>query len=192
MAATFLFPCPHCNQPTELSTVQAGQELNCAQCDGPITAPKLGELKKLPPTDAAATSGADNTLSARNSDHPNRAGDSQLKRTLFASGLAIALIAGILGTALYYYATNYLIADVDWDGHFATINQQIDEMSPAQLLASWNQMEPEKGLGEWKEQPLLRYRVQGEYLQTIAYGLWGLAIAGLLTMATARRMKSSS
>jgi len=195
MAASYLFTCPHCQQKIELSTVQAGQDLNCARCRQPVIAPKLGELRKLPLAESVETARSASDRSPRgasSSKSENLSSDSQLKRTLFGTGLILALLAGILGTALYFYASNYLIAAVDWDGHFANVNQQIDEMSPAQLLTSWKQMVPEDGLGEWKEQPLLRYRVQGQYLQAIAYGLWGLTVAGLLTMIAARSMKNLS
>jgi len=192
MAASFLFPCPHCHQSVALSTVQAGQELNCTHCEQPITAPKLGELKRLPPANAATAtdhSSDNSSLGSKNSGRSNLATDSQLKRTLLASGLAIALIAGAAGAGIYYWATSRLIEEVDWDGHFAEVNQQIEEMSPAQLLASWSQSIPEDGLPDWQEPPLIRYRVQGQYLQTIDYGLWGLAIAGLLMMASTRFIK---
>lgn len=169
MSARFLFPCPNCEQSIELQTVQAGQQITCPECSHTTNAPKLGDLKKLPL--AGGTPIAKSTS------------PSALKRILIGSGLTLTLLMSVLGTALYWYAGR-LIVDVDWEEELTHWENHIDELPAAEVYGLWNSIDVETGLGAWQEQALARYRTQGLILQKIAYGLWFLAIVGVVLIAS--------
>ena len=166
MSTQFLFPCPNCEHPFKLETVQAGQELTCPQCKHPTEAPKLGAMKRLPTTGGAAPA--------------IRQEGSRLKRSLFAGGLAVAMLLGGASYALYQYASS-LIFDFDTMRTAELMAEETDQNSPSELLAEWNELVMED-LGEWQEHPIARYRTQGRILQKISYAMLAFAGAGMLLM----------
>lgn len=167
MSKKFLFHCPNCQSPIELQVVQAGQDIGCQACGQSVMAPQLREIKKLPAV------GAD----------PEPTQPSPLKRTLVGIGLILTILMGSLGTALYYYASG-MIVEVDWEQQYARWDEHVDQMTPAELLFTWNSLDVDSGLGPWQEQALSHYRIQGQILHKIAYGLWGLATLGILLLAS--------
>ena len=102
---------------------------------------------------------------------------SATRRMLFSVGLLVAVVLGLGGLALYQYASS-MIVDVDWDLTFEQSEQQIDQLSPSQLLSVWSQSQVEQGLSEWQEQDLASFNTQGEILCNVAYGMWLIAALG--------------
>ena len=177
MPIHYLLPCNDCEHHFQLTTSQAGQPLECPQCGTAVDAPKLGTLKQLP-------TGGDSSSEATVSS----SGDAGWKRYVFAIGLITAVVAGIAGTALYWYSQS-LFTPVDVEGHIQLVEQEIDNWSPAQLWHAWHQQELEDGLGEWAEPVYMGYNKQSEILKTFAFGLLGLAGVGLLTLLSSFAMK---
>ena len=169
----YLLPCSDCNQSFPVATRQAGQTVQCANCDASVEVPKLGELKQLP-----IEGGADAVKkSEKRNQSPNR-----LKGWLFSGGLMIAVLAGVAGYALLNYA-NSLYANVD---EFANAveevsSEAIDAMKPAEMWDWWTQVSA-IDLGEWQEHSRVGSNIQSGILANIAYGLFGLAGLGIISM----------
>ena len=167
MSSRFLFPCPECNHSIELVATQAGQSIECPECNLQAEAPKLGILRQLPIVEQAQSSKA-----SRNSG---------FKRSLFTAGLAISVLMGGVGTALYKYASS-LIIDPHLDQVFASMSEQLELQKAPELLDIWSQMRFEDGIGEWREMGYARYKTQGTILKRLSYGLFGIASIGLLML----------
>lgn len=178
MPIHYLLPCSDCEHQFQLTTSQAGQPLQCPQCDTVIDAPKLGTLKQLPTLEDASTK----ATAAGN----QTAG---WKRHVFAIGLMTAVAAGIAGAALYWYSQS-LFTPVDVDGHIELVHQELDKCSPAELWQIWHQQtDLEDGLGEWAEPKYMGQNIQSNHLKNFAYGLLGLAGIGVLMLLSSFAMK---
>jgi hypothetical protein len=177
MPIQYLLPCPDCEHTLSLTTSQAGQPLQCPHCDSSVDAPKLGTLKQLPVQEDTAT-----TQSASND------GSTGWKRHVFAFGLITAVVAGIAGIALFFYAQS-LFTPTDVEGHITMMDNELDQLTPVQLWDLWHQQEYDDGLGEWTELKYVGYNKQSEYLRYIAYGLLGIAGLGVVTLLSSFAMK---
>ncbi len=176
MPVHYLLPCPSCDYEFQLLPKQAGQPLVCPQCQATLDAPKLGTLKQLP-TDG------------KNASVKPSAGRGGWKRSLFAIGLLMAVVGGILGVALYWYA-NSLFTDIQLEERIAYASEQIDQMSPAQLWDLWHQDSFEEGLGEWVEPRFAGLNKQSAILKNFAYGLLGIAALGVVTLLSSFAAKN--
>ena len=166
MSIRYLLPCPECDQSNELETKQAGQDLNCVHCDANISAPKLGILKQLPQLEG------DTKEKAKKKGQ----GSGNVLATL---GLGVLLLAGLAGGGLYYYG-GMLQKDMDVYGNMEVHLSLLDELTPSQLVEHYQRIDPERGLGEWRELPVSRYNRQGAILKNFSYGLFGIAGIGLV------------
>jgi len=169
MPPQYLFPCDNCNHQLIVVPRQAGQNLTCPQCQHFVEAPKLGEMKQLemvggtePVNRPAASSGG-------------------LRNLLFVVGLAMAIICGATGYLVNRYASA-LIFEIDYDQEQKEFEEEVDHLNSAQVVALYEAMQIEKGLGEWYEPNYVRYNTQGAILRKISYGVFGLAGLGLLML----------
>ena len=168
MARSYHYPCSHCQQTIKLSVVQAGQDTCCPKCDQPITVPKLGELRQFEAVEEPAAPGS-------------QSAGSSLKRFLFTTGLAVAVLLGAAGGVLYNYASD-LDIEFDLESLLATENQAIDELSPVELL-DYHEKLFEQGLGEWQEQAITQFQKRSSILKQLSFGLFGLSAIGVLMVA---------
>ena len=156
--------CPHCSRPVEVATSRAGSDIQCPACDGTIAVPKLGELRQLENEQSAAPVA---TTSGRIGG-----------RVAFAVLLAIAAIAAsIAAFCLIRYAT--IAVPETTEGHIASIEQLYSELSAAQLVREWQEMEkftPET-TGPYGYQ-----RVAAEKAGWLHQGLTALAVAAVATI----------
>jgi hypothetical protein len=168
MSSRFLLPCPECNHSIELVATQAGQSIECPECNLQTEAPKLGILRQLP-----IVAQAQSTKTSRNSG---------IKRSLFTAGLAISVLMGGIGAALYNYASS-LIKDPQLDQVFASMSEQLEQLKAPELLDIWSQMRfEEEAIGEWREMEYASNNTQGTILKRLSYGLFGIASIGLLML----------
>ena len=167
MAPQYLLPCEKCEHQFEIVTKQAGQSLECPKCKHQTEAPKLRVMRQLEP--AAATDVG-----------PQRTGN-RLKNYLFSIGLAVTILAGAAGGGLYQYA-NSLIFEYDIADYIGEMEARFDQLSPAQVVAVYESMNLEQGLGDWQEHPQKGSNKQGKYLLQFSYFLLGLAGLGGLTL----------
>ena len=165
MSLRYLFPCSNCEHQFELVATQAGQELTCPGCQQPVIAPRLGKLKQLPPADGEAA--------------PTKSEKPKTNNLLFSGGLALAIICGICGVALYMYG-NSMITDFDVNEKIAEFDKWVDNLSPAEVVSYYYYVDVESGLGDWREQDLTKKNTQGTILKNTALGICGLAVVGLL------------
>ena len=164
MSTRFLYSCPQCDRQIALVATQAGQNIECPGCHLQSEAPKLGVLRQLPVLEQAQpeiTSG--------------------VKRALFTIGLAMAVLLGGIGTALYNYASN-LIVDPQLDRVFITVSEELEKQPAPELLDIWSQLKFEEGIGEWRELGFARYKTQGNILKLVSYGLLTLVSVGLIML----------
>ena len=170
MAANlYLLPCPECQHPLELAPRQAGQGVHCPDCEHSFDAPRLGELKQL---EKVANTG---------SGPATRAASSALKRWLFTLGLAMTVLLGAAGVGVYQFATS-IQQEIDADGAMRDIETRIEEMSDAEVYRVAASYDPEDTIGEYFQPGSVKSNKQGEILEYVAYGFFGLAAAGLLML----------
>lgn len=169
MSLRYLFPCENCEHQFELVTTQAGQELECPQCQHRSEAPILGKLRQLKLVDDLTP------------PLVNRESGRGLKNYLFAGGLAIAILAGVAGGWVYQYASS-MINEYDVTEVLNEFDSWVDELNPAQVVQFYEEMKVGEGLSEWREQPHIGETRQGRILQKFACGLLGLSGLGLLMM----------
>ena len=158
MAVRYSFECPECHASVELSTTQAGQEMSCSSCMATFSAPKLGDIKKLPVVGGTAEKSGKKRRSNSRSGSP-------VKGWLFAGGLLLLVINGIAGFLVYQYA-NRLQVDVDIEQIIAEELKQIDEAPPAEIYGI--------AAGSTKESFQLEYSETGYRTRNIRSGILSL------------------
>lgn len=174
MSLRYLFPCSKCEHKFELVSKQAGQDLVCPSCGATGQAPKLGTLKQL----ERVGQESDSQLPAQQTQNSS---SGSWKNVLFVSGLALAILAGAAGFALYNYAQSKVVV-FDVEGRLEQVEKWIDEQPPTGILGTYVNMDVSQGLPEWVEQPHVGSNKQAAILKNFAYGLFGLASLGLLTL----------
>jgi len=171
MAIRYLFPCPSCQRPSELSPSQAGQEIECFGCKNSYEAPKLQTLREFPRIGETSKSVA--------------YADQYLSRAIFSGGLIAALAGLVAGISLYLYA-NYLTGMVNFEGGMDFIADQAQTLSPTEVYREWYFVEAKGELEEWMEHPAVGFQAQGRILKIVAYLLLGMGTLGLLSMFGSR------
>lgn len=166
MPKNHLFSCSSCKKEFPVGQRSAGMNVDCPFCDHKNVIPGMRQLRALPVAEEE-TAGA-------------KGGGSDLKRFLFSAGLLVAVLGGILGLALSYYADS-LATESILEEQLEFGSQFIGTMTPGHLWEAWDQMEL-RGLPDWQETQDVRYNKQAGHLQSIAYGLFGLGGLGLLSL----------
>lgn len=170
MAANlYLLPCPKCQHPFELASRQAGQTVQCSECEHSFDAPRLGELKQL------------EQVAATGSEHTASAPSSILKRWLFTLGLAMTVLLGAAGVGVYQFAGS-IQQEIDAEKAMENIEARIAEMSDAEIYQVASSYDSEDTIGEYFQPGTVKSNKQGEILEYVAYGLLGLAAVGLLML----------
>lgn len=174
MAARYSFQCPSCSAPVELTVTQAGREMECGQCSENYTAPRLGDIKKLP------TIGDEKVVKAE-----TRA-SSPIKGWLFSGGLLLLVIAGVAAYGIQSYATSMYNAAQEIGGDVEKIVeeelQKVDEMPAVDIYAIAAEAGKESFQLEYREYPHRSLMIQSGILQNVAYGCWAVAGTGLLML----------
>lgn len=171
MANLFLLDCSSCNHQLTVSPRQAGQSLTCTECSTQIDAPKLGDLKKLPPASVPATAGDSRKMSATG-------------RWLFTIGLALAVIAGVTGFGLQRFASS-LKTELDIDAKLAENRESLYKLSPAEIYYFASSIERNDRVGDYAEPSFVKDNIQGTILSNIAYGIYAIAAVGLVMLLAA-------
>lgn len=166
MPKNYLFSCSSCEKNFRVSQRSAGMSAACPFCDHENVVPGMRQLRALPIAEEQVSFA--------------KSGGSDLKRFLFSAGLLVAVLGGILGLALSYYA-DMLSTELMLEEKIKYGNKFVDTMAPGHLWEAWDQMET-KGLPDWQESQDVRYNKQAGHLKSIAYGLIGLGGLGLLSL----------
>ncbi len=107
-----------------------------------------------------------------------RAGTSRM----FAIGLALAILFGVPGGALFRYAVN-MAPGLSPAQIIELQNKDHDNSSVNQLFDNWEHLYAERNTPEWQESNVKSLFVQSGYLKKIAWGLISVAGLGLLMTA---------
>jgi hypothetical protein len=166
MSLRYLFPCQNCDHVFELVSKQAGQDLKCPKCEATSSAPKLGSLRQL-------------SVVGEEEPVPASAANAGAKNSLFVFGLALTILFGAAGIGLYQYADK-MITEIDIDQKMEQVDDWLDGLPPSDVVAMFEAMQVDKGLGDWQEQPYVGDTRQGTILKNFSYGLMGLAGVGVL------------
>lgn len=159
-----------CEKVHHVSTVQAGEEINC-ECGNTLAVPQLRELKALPPAlEEEKTSASDRSRSAW-----------QTWR-----GPAIALTTGVAVTcalaALWFlFQLSFLDTSYDTEMEISNGNALFDEYSPEELSLVWNNYE-EVGIGQ-KRLPDYEYVRQYALARKYLAGINGTIAAVFLILS---------
>lgn len=167
MKSRYLFPCPHCHADVSLTTTQAGQSVQCGSCEALFEAPKLQQIKACPLAEPNLTKAPSHV-------------DSHSGRATIVAGLILLIVGGAAGGALYFYA-NAMVFELDLEDNMTFVTDRVAAMNDAEVYREWYFVEKDGDLGEWAEAPIMRYRAQGLILKNIAYGLFVVALLGLIT-----------
>lgn len=125
----YCLPCPQCNANLEVGPSKAGGQVACSQCGHDIAVPKLGQLRQLPvsagthdesPAAAVVTSGSGSVAF--------------VPLAILAAGLLLA--AGFCGVR--WALTD---APITTQQHVDDVKQVYREVSAAQLVREWEDME---------------------------------------------------
>ena len=166
MSLRYLFPCGNCDHVFELVSKQAGQDLKCPKCEAISSAPKLGSLRQLDTVGGTEP-------------NPKDTANGGARNSLFVLGLALAIFAGAAGIGLYQYG-NSMITEFDILQVVENLDEWMDDRSPAEVVALYEGMDIESGLGDWEEQPHVADNRQGTILKNASYGLMGISGIGVL------------
>lgn len=165
---TYLFNCTDCEQQFEITEKQAGMEYACPFCEAKNVMPGMREIRRLPTKEPT---GAEKP--------PKLTKQGEAGSWLFSGGLLVAVVAGLLGVALFSYAGRIAI-DMQVDEKIEWGRTQVEGLKGGQLLDAWDSMA--QGLPDWSESVGVRYNKQSGHLKNIAYGLFGLSALGFLAL----------
>lgn len=180
MSNLFQLPCPWCDAKIEISLRQAGQTLSCTACEKDVEAPKLGEIKKLPPSESSESFTSNGRKDS--SRGAGRKGSTSTTRNgLFTAGLALAVILGGAGLGLHMYARS-LHTPVDIQEQVELTREEVLSLKPEQIYGLATAITKNEELGEFSEPPFLKDNIQGSILTWIAWGLYALGGLGLLML----------
>lgn len=171
MAVKYVFECPECELPVELTTMQAGQDFVCEGCNASFSAPRLGDIKRLPVAGSAKTS----------EQTDSRVSPSLAKRWLFAAGLLLAVGAGIGAFAVQRHAQNIYV-DFNLEEVIAEDSEQVDMAAPSEIYQLTVAAAQDESVLEWREPFYKAANKQSSVLQGVANGLWAVAGTGLLLL----------
>ena len=174
MAQLYLLPCGSCDRKIEIELKQAGSSVACPACQAEMIAPTMGGIKKLELSESSGIMVNPKAGSPTGRHYG-------IKQWLFAGGLLIVVLAAVSGFAIWFYADS-LVTISNVDAQVNAANQNIPDLSPAEIWDSWDELTSTGPLPEWKEIESIGQNKQAAYLKSIAYGFMGLALIGLLAL----------
>ena len=142
---------------------------NCPFCGEANELPGMREIRQLPAV------GDSHDLPAGSSRNETRS-------WLFSGGLLIAVVAGLCGWALTFYADS-LVTESILENQIEFGKSQLHLLPAGHLWDAWDSMTV-NGLPDWEETNQVRYNKQAGHLSNIAYGLYGLSAIGFLALVS--------
>ena len=181
MAARYAYECPECNSAIELSTTQAGQELQCDSCNANVVAPKLGVIKSLQRVDGGGVPSKKTPKSAKTG--------SPLKRWLFTGGLLLAVLGGIAGAAAQYRANQFKV-EVNIEDIVKSEHKAIDEMPATEIYNLLTMATEDDFRLDYTEVGYRTLNIKNGIIQKVAWVCFGIAGFGLLLLLGSFLVKS--
>lgn len=176
MAVRYSFECPKCSTAVELTVTQAGQEMTCQSCAEEFSAPRLGDIKKLP------------VVGGEVAAKPKAKLSSPVKGWLFAGGLLLAVVAGAAAYGIQSYAASMYSTAQKIGGDIDKIVEDemkvVDAMPDADIYAIASEAHKDSFQLEYRELPHRSLAIQSGILHNVALGCWavcGIGAAMLLS-----------
>ena len=162
----YLYTCSGCEKNFPVTVKLAGAAANCPHCHLSNDLPDLRRLKQLP---------------VRNSQPASEpVKRSEMGSWLFSGGLLVAVLAGLSGLALHFYAAS-LVSESVTERQIEFLSAQIDAQPVGRLVDVWDGLTGE-GLPDWQETTRTRYNKQAGHLGNIANALYAFAAVGVLAL----------
>jgi hypothetical protein len=158
----YLLSCPNCQADISVTPAQAGDSLQCAQCQSQVAIPNLGELRKLPQT-------AESSTQATSASRPVGA-------TIAFVVLSLIAVAALLGAGYNGIRWALIDAEITTETHLADIEEDYSKEEPAVMIVAFEDMEKD---------PLdlmLPYPYRQKVVEKSKWG-WNAAIAAGLALA---------
>lgn len=174
MASLHLLPCSNCDHKFRIETRDAGRQLECPDCKTEIVVPRLGDIRKLELLEQEVE-----RKSPRGSK--SNAPVSRGRAVMFTIGLALAVLFGIAGGALYFYSSTKKV-NINLGETNVMAEGAIEEMPAPELYDFFQLTMKDKPLGAWKEDIVMANNKEAAILDKFAYVLFSVAGLGLLMM----------
>ena len=183
MPDQFLLPCS-CGNSIPIETTQAGQTIECPACQLQLEVPSYSQIKKLP-LEESATEG-------KRKSQPGEKNWGYGQGVLFATGLAILVIAGILaGVFFYLYSGTNVDSPIVQEEMKAKFGNFVDSMPPAERFTFWEENQKKNPPTEWKPPDHLFTQAFSKSFFTLAIVFSILSVVGLGCVISAFFVKKS-
>ncbi|MGI9519697.1 MAG: hypothetical protein ACR2NP_21770 [Pirellulaceae bacterium] len=175
MARRYILGCHSCDHPIIVEITQAGQSINCPECQSSVTVGTLREIKALPEHEEST---AESGKSASSSG-----GMSATNRLIFVIGTLMLVLGSIWGGYTMLKSSRLMQTKPPVE-ITERMKNQIDDWSPSRILDAWENVSIDAA-DQWREHPFLR--VQRIAHENRLYSWIGFSIAGvgLLTIVSA-------
>ena len=174
MAVRYSFECPECSTAVELTVTQAGQEMTCQSCDHEFSAPRLGDIKKLP------------VVGGEVAEKSKAKSSSPVKGWLFAGGLLLAAVAGAAAYGIQTYADSMNEAAQEIGGNIDEIVEAemkvVDEMPAVDIYTIAAEAHKDSFQLEYQELPHRSLAIQSRILHNVALGFWSVCGIGAVML----------
>lgn len=129
MARNFLLPCKNCGTKIPITVSQAGEAINCPNCQASNQVPTLREVNRLEVAEEAVSATPDRREQSRNAWRGSR-------------GVALALCLGVAflflaRTAYFGWGRTTIDTQGSAEEMITELNKHVDEKEPPELLADW-------------------------------------------------------
>lgn len=129
MARNFLLPCKNCGTKIAITVSQAGEAINCPNCQASIQVPTLREVNRLEVAEEVTSATPDRREQSRNAWRGGR-------------GIVLAICLGvsvlfIARTAYYGWGRTTIDTRGSAEEMIAGLNEHVDEKDSQELLADW-------------------------------------------------------
>ena len=149
-----------CGKHIPVETTQAGQTVECSECQSQVEIPSYSQIKKLPLLEQAAE---------EKSTPRGKKNWGYGQGVLFAAGMALLIIFGILASVFFYLSDKTNVKTPTFQEKKEAFTQILDSMQPAEQFDFWEEEQKKHPPKEWKPASHL-------FTQTFSKTFFSLAI----------------
>lgn len=177
----YLLSCPNCQSDLAVTPAQAGDRVQCSNCQNAVAVPKLGELKRLPLVEQAAA------------QEPSRSENSSFGSTAVFVVFSLIALATLLAGGYNAVRWAAIPSQITTEDHLEQLEQAYGESEPALMIVEFEEMEsrPFDLLGPYQYQEINDEKARWGRNALIALGIT-LASAAVATFAVSRGRERSA
>ena len=169
MPNQYLLLC-NCGKQIPIETTQAGQTVQCPECQTPVEIPSYSQIKKLPLLEQNA--------GAKSKPHRKKKwGHGQ--GVLFAAGIAVLITFGTVAGVFFYMSYRMNVKAPTLDEKKQAFVNVLESMMPAEQFAFWEEDQKKHPPKEWKPPTHLIMQSYAKTFLLLAIVCSVLAIVGL-------------